>query len=506
MNDQEIKAALEDAAAPITLPARFRKPSALVRQAVDRPQRRSFFKRVEFALACVVLAGALGLVALRVNTPAPAPGGVETPPVAVVTPDRLVGKASDGTVEFEVTLHGEVNGSRRLVSVIRNRSQGPIELRYDCDNLVRLNGLTVVRDCDPLPAFQLGAGQSGAEELQLPAATVQNPTVATLAYAVPGQPVKSLTASLGAAQNLTASDVADRLKAAGLAVTGPDEATVKLFGATRVENLTAQGKTVNVYSFADKAAAEQALKVASDPQANTVSWVEEPQFIVKENLLIGIVSNDAWVTKQVIIALDDGPTPITIKPFIQNAIELARRVDHTLNWEAHLIEQRLDVTVKGARILAPVWIVEAKDAAGNVTVLYFDAKSGKVITKLQPPGPIARAATPEAAVQRYFDLTSAGKYEEAWPLLHPIAQKPNPPTALGLPLAHFLAQEGKTGPNLKAILDVKLPTDPIGTKDPHCMCFLRKATVRVELEDGSQQTVELAEAAESTWGILWSWN
>lgn len=517
MTEQQIKQALEEAAGDVTLPARFRRPSALVQQALrereESGRRPKLFKRLEFAVACVVLLGALGLTAARLSTTSPAPGGGITPPVQVANATgSLVGTGSDGTVKLEVALFAEANGSRRLFSIIRNLSDSPVELRYECDNLIRLNGLTVRRDCDPLPAVKLQPGQSGQEEIFLPASTVQNPTVGSLVYAGPGAAVKSLTVTLvpggpDGTDTLAAADVVARLRAAGLQVTEPVQSKVKLFGAKRVDTLTVQGKDVSIYTFATKADALAAMKTASDPQANTIEWAEEPQFFVQANLLIVIVSNDKWVTKQAILALDDGPPPIILKPFIQNALELARAVDNTIPWEAHLIEQSLDVTIQGVRVQAPVWIVEGKKNAEQATVLYFDARSGRLITRVEVAAPgSGGSATPEEAVSRYLTLTSSGRYQAAWTLLDPVSQKPNPAASLGLSLARFYALEGTTGPGLKEILSVQLPENDMGTKDPSCMCYLRKATVQVQLMNGTTTNLQVVAGANGKWGVMWRWS
>lgn len=471
-------------------------------------EQQRWLRRPALAVACVLLVGVVGLVGVRISQ-APGVGGENSPAAEDGPVTRLVGVASDGTLRLEVSLYNDEMGTRRLVSVIRNLSSGPVELRYDCDNLVRLNGLAVVRDCVPLPPVTLRPGQSGKEELLLPAAVVQNPTVATLAYVPAGQQAVTLKVDLqpGGIERLSPTEVAERMKAAGLQVTGPAEGTSRLFGAQAVHSLTAQGRTVMVYTFDDQTAAERALRTASDPQANTVEWAEAPRFLVKTNLLIAVLSNDPWVTKQVVLSLDDGPPPIALRPMIrkERALELAQGVDKALPWEAHLVEQNFDVTIRGARLTAPVWIVEARDAAGQATVLYVDAKSGRIASQLQVATGGSGARTPEEAVRQYLGYTSAGKYEAAWTLLDPISQKPNPAMALGLSLARFYGQEGTTGPGLRTILEVMPPKEGIGTKDPSCMCYLRKATVRVELTDGTPKTFEVVAAANGTWGVMWRW-
>jgi hypothetical protein len=139
-------------------------------------------------------------------------------------------------------------------------------------------------------------------------------------------------------------------------------------------------------------------------------------------------------------------------------------------------------------------------------VLYLDAKTGREITRVQVAASskaMPEAATPELAVRSYLTLTSEGRYEAAWPLLHPVSQKPVPPVPVGLVLLNFYAHEGRTGPALKAVLDVKLPAEGIGTKQAFCMCFLNPARVRVELEDGSEQTIQVVQDSNGNWRVLW---
>lgn len=205
---------------------------------------------------------------------------------------------------------------------------------------------------------------------------------------------------------------------------------------------------------------------------------------------------------------DPGPPPTQPKPYVteEQALEAGRGVDGPAPWKAYLREEQFNVAIRGVQVKVPVWIVEATDGEGRTTVLYLDAVTGKELTRLQVAGvrgALPEVATPEAAVKSYFELTAAGKYEEAWPLLHPVAQKPNPPTPLGYILAQFFSREGQTGTKLKQVVSVT-PYGPDGWKDPMCMCRLHPAAeVVTVMDDGTQGKVRVAQDGFKNWRILW---
>lgn len=193
------------------------------------------------------------------------------------------------------------------------------------------------------------------------------------------------------------------------------------------------------------------------------------------------------------------------KPYLptNQVLEVARRVDARIRWEAYLVETQLEASFRGVRISAPVWIVEGTDADGRTAVLYLDAITGREVTRLQleARGQMPEAASPRAVVERFYALIAAGHYEAAWPLLHPVSQKPNPPSSLGAVLARFYAREGSPGPRLDRVLEVKLL--PEGWKWWMCACRLQPAAqVMVQLADGKQFPVYVAQDEIGNWGLI----
>jgi hypothetical protein len=202
--------------------------------------------------------------------------------------------------------------------------------------------------------------------------------------------------------------------------------------------------------------------------------------------------------------LDQPPAP---KPFISQARarEIAQAINSGLSWIPFFVEKDFDVTFRRVRIHAPLWILEDRDSSGRDQFVYIDANAGQEIMHLQADATLKQlpeAATPEGAVRRYFALTSAGKYEAAWPLLDDVSQNPNGPTPRGAVIAQFYAREGQPGPALNAVTGVT----PLEVwRYDGCKCYLQgPVLVDVELADGSQQSLHLNHDSHGNWRLLWS--
>lgn len=113
----------------------------------------------------------------------------------------------------------------------------------------------------------------------------------------PNPPLPTQPGSLGVA------DVVTKLQAKGLEARATGEKVKELFGALRVEVVVADGTPIQVYVCNDVAAAEQALRTASDPQANTVSWAITPQFMRMGNLMITVASENRSAVARIVGAL-----------------------------------------------------------------------------------------------------------------------------------------------------------------------------------------------------------
>jgi hypothetical protein len=200
--------------------------------------------------------------------------------------------------------------------------------------------------------------------------------------------------------------------------------------------------------------------------------------------------------------LQSKPSPFIPK---EAALAIGRTVDASANWEAYLREDQFDVTLQGKHLVAPLWSVEAKDAAGRYQILYLDAKTGQELQRLTVESPQKDPAlsTPQGAVERYFALTAAGRWQEAWSLLHPESQKPNPNASYGSSLAWFWAQEGKPGPTLKAISSVT----PVPFKFWMCMCQVPDTVlVTATLADGNEAKFHAAPDKDGSWRLFWAPN
>lgn len=106
-----------------------------------------------------------------------------------------------------------------------------------------------------------------------------------------------------AAQKLTASDMFARLRTAGLTANATGQLPKPLFGAISVEGISIEGTEGAVYVFEDKVAATNGLSIASNPQANTVSWAAEPRFFQLENLVLVLATTDGTLAGKIAAGL-----------------------------------------------------------------------------------------------------------------------------------------------------------------------------------------------------------
>lgn len=324
--ERKIKAALKVDANQIHLPAdlfeRINRQADSVAPA--RPgiwARLRLGEKLELAAACVLLVGLLGIAAYHNLNPIQAPAGGDqgsgTHGAAAETPARRIysGEANDGTVRVQVVLDHQGNGDWNVVSTIQNvSSSSQIELQYDCDNLMRLDGSLIKRDCNPLLNVVLAAGQTKTEELTLPGRYQGTPTSGWLAYSIRSEgkqdPMRTLKVSIqeGVRQccpepDWSSSDVVVKFQAAGLNGKLTGDLSTKLFGAKQVQSIAAEGENVVVYVFDNIADAQRALKTMQDPQAHTVSWAGKPQFFQMGNLIVQIDFSNEQVAQKLKVAL-----------------------------------------------------------------------------------------------------------------------------------------------------------------------------------------------------------
>lgn len=277
--------------------------------------------KLEVVAACILLVGLVGIAAYRNlhATQAPAGGdqGGGTQRTTSGTPTRRVysGEANDGIMRVRVVLEQQAGGDWNVVSTIQNlSSSAQLELNYECDNLMRLNASLIKRDCDPRPSIILGPGETKNEELTLPGEHQGTPSSGWLAYLIRSEgkedPLRTLRVSIReglreccAEPQWTATDVAAKLKGAGIDAKLTGESSVKLFGAKRVETMVAEGENVVVYEFDNAPDAQAALKIMQDPLSHTVSWVGTPQFFQMGNLVIQIGFSNEPVAEKLKVAL-----------------------------------------------------------------------------------------------------------------------------------------------------------------------------------------------------------
>lgn len=121
-----------------------------------------------------------------------------------------------------------------------------------------------------------------------------------IACAPASQPPAAAETAPGSAQMSTSSDLAARLRAAGLTVTVADEIEQPFFtGRARV--LRVGDEDVQVYEFPDAAAAANAAGQVA-PGGGSIgttmmSWMAAPHFYRKDRLIVIHLGSDAAVTR-----------------------------------------------------------------------------------------------------------------------------------------------------------------------------------------------------------------
>ena len=270
---------------------------------------------------CILLVGLVGIAAYRNLNSSRAPAGGDegggTQRTTSETPARLVysGEANDGIMRVRVVLEQQAGGDWNVVSTIQNLSSSvQLELNYECDNLMRLDGSLIKRDCDPWPSVILAPGEAKKEALTLPGKYQGTPTSGWLAYLIRSEgkvdPVRTLRVRIQeglreccAEPQWSAKDVAAKFQGAGIDTKVTGDLSTKLFGAKRVETIVAEGENVVIYEFDNSPDAHNALKTMQDPQSHTVGWIGRPQFFQMGNLVIQIDFSNEPVAQKLKVAL-----------------------------------------------------------------------------------------------------------------------------------------------------------------------------------------------------------
>jgi hypothetical protein len=333
VEDRKITAALKLEASQIGLPddllerieAAAEPPAAAVRHGFWvrlRPGRK-----LELAAACLLLAALIGVAALRNLHGGRAPAGEDLPGnVAgeVGAHQVFSGDSADDWVRVRVVIDQQ-DGEWQYTSTIENVAESPVNLVYECGGLTRFDGLQLDRSCPVLEDLRLDPGQTKQEHYSLPVSALPRPEHGSVVYRILSEgkqdPIRTLAIKFQEGvrnccpePNWQAADVVAKFQAAGLNARLAGESSVKLFGAEQVKTIEAEGQTVVVYVFDSAAAARQAQQTASDPQANTVSWVGSPRFFTMGNLLVQIDFSNATAGAKLQAALEGRTPPLSGDP------------------------------------------------------------------------------------------------------------------------------------------------------------------------------------------------
>ncbi|MDB4895751.1 MAG: hypothetical protein JWN15_2013 [Firmicutes bacterium] len=329
--ERKIKAALQVDARQMPLPSDL---LDRINQQADRVPsvRPGFWSRwrlgpkLELVAVCLLLIAFVGLAAVRNLNHRQAPaGGNPGSTTHVVAPDmparRLYsGDTNDDTLAVSVVLDRQGTGDWHVVTAIQNGPGSTVELVYECDNLMRLDQSLIKKDCLPLPSVLLEPGQTRRDDLTVPGKYQGTPTTGALVYRVRSEgkeaPFRTLTVPIqeGVRQccpepNWTPSYIVARFLAAGVPTKLGDESAVKLFGATQIQAVIADGQNVDVYVFDTTLRAALALKTMQDPQAHMVQWAGSPQFFQTGNLVIQIDFSNAAAGEKLRAALFGAARP-----------------------------------------------------------------------------------------------------------------------------------------------------------------------------------------------------
>jgi hypothetical protein len=310
--EKQIRAALKLEANQVHLPSDLL--DRIERQATLRPTLRRRLRLgplVEIGAVCLLVFALVGVGLVRQLHQPPAPGDGRTDPPAQTA---LRGDATDGTIWAATRIERQAD-QWQIHLTVQNLSANPIELKYGCDTMVVIDGLEslVVRSCPPrIEGVVVGPGETKQAEITLKAGASDNPKFATVAYMVKASgpiatPLRTLNIRLqsGPRTIQDASDLVVALRAAGLSAQATGELSIHLFGATRVDGITVEGRHANLYSFESSAAADQAWATMTNPAAHTVSWAYPPEFVRMGALILQIDASDPVLVRRVKGALLD---------------------------------------------------------------------------------------------------------------------------------------------------------------------------------------------------------
>jgi hypothetical protein len=103
------------------------------------------------------------------------------------------------------------------------------------------------------------------------------------------------------AEMSTATDVAARLRTAGLPAQATGETVRPMFGAASGELVRVDGVAVQVYAFPNTGAAKQGIEAARGNPA--VEWAAKPHFVRSGNLVLTVVTDDDPAAASIVAAL-----------------------------------------------------------------------------------------------------------------------------------------------------------------------------------------------------------
>lgn len=396
LDEHKIQAALKAEASEIDLP-----PDLLERinRQCDRlvaPRPSLWVRlvpRLELVAACILVASLIGAAALRhrqqtQNSVGGSPA-METKEPVPASPSAQVftGDATDGTLRVELNLNRQANGSWSVLATFQSLTTSDLEVHGGC-RLVSIQGLNdVVRSCPPVYSV-VPAGGTAQTTFVLPASSGDLPQAGSADYLIrsegPTDPSRALTIPLRAGPGNTreASSVVDLLRAAGLQAALTEELPTQLFGAKQAQHLIVEGIDIVVYSFDGTVSADHGWQTMTNPEANTVSFAFEPEFVQMGSLIVQIDFRNRFMAERIKSAL-------------------LGRMDHELALQRPLpsVESVKTAHLPGGPKL-PDWRLTEDGIRKVISML----KGAEVVTENEiPPQP---SSGPNQSVILFLELTS----------------------------------------------------------------------------------------------------